>query len=190
MNNKCILIIIILISSILIGTIIGQSTYIYKLRQEIGIAESENAEIGRSLLEYKGIIEERNAEIEMFKGQISLQSEMDLFMFYSNKYDIDYCLTYAIAKHETGDFTSEAWLNKNNPAGIFINSKLHTFYSQDFGIHYMMVNLKKNYIDIGLNEIGEIGSKYAPIGINDNGTNKFWVPKVTEYYNECRGEIK
>lgn len=107
-------------------------------------------------------------------------------------YGIDYKMAIAIAKHETGNYTSNAYLNKNNVGGMMFwdnitkSSKLITYDNLDIGVDAFVSNLKRNYYDLGLDTIEEIQKKYAPIGVaNDpNNLNSNWVLGVKKYYNQ------
>lgn len=107
-------------------------------------------------------------------------------------YGIDYKMAIAIAKHETGNYTSNAYLNKNNVGGMMFwdnitkSSKLITYDNLDIGIDAFVSNLKRNYYDLGFDTIEEIQKKYAPIGaLNDpNNLNSNWVLGVKGYYNQ------
>lgn len=95
-------------------------------------------------------------------------------------------ISIAISKWETGNYTSSAFLNKNNFGGVMCNSGLRSYSSQEEGLIHFLTNLKNNYFDIGLTTIETIGSKYCPIGAaNDpTGLNKNWIPGVTQKLNE------
>ena len=101
---------------------------------------------------------------------------------------IDWKIAVAISKHETGEYTSYAFKELHNPGGMmYWNGKkmvLKTFTTTDDGINAFVDNLKKNYFDMGLKTIEQIGNKYCPVGVNDNGLNQYWIPKVTYFYNE------
>ena len=108
----------------------------------------------------------------------------------ADEYGIDYKLAIAISIHETGNYTSYLFKSQNNVGGMWNGAK-GEFYSYDTledGIDAYISNLKYNYIDVGLTTIEEIGNIYCPVGINDNGDNKYWTPKVTKYYKELGGE--
>lgn len=94
-------------------------------------------------------------------------------------------LTVAISQHETGNYTSQAFNNKNNVGGNFVNGQLATFDSLEQGINHYINNLKRNYFDLGLDTIEEIQPKYCPIGAENDptGINKYWVSGVTKFYN-------
>ena len=107
-------------------------------------------------------------------------------------YGIDYKMAIAIAKHETGNYTSNAYANKNNVGGMMFwdtktkSSRLITYTSIDEGIEAFISNLKRNYYDLGLDTIEEIQEKYAPVGVaNDpNNLNSNWVMGVSMYYSQ------
>ena len=107
-------------------------------------------------------------------------------------YGIDYKMAIAIAKHETGNYTSNAYANKNNVGGMMYwdaktkSSRLITYTSIDEGIEAFVSNLKRNYYDLGLDTIEEIQKKYAPVGVaNDpNNLNSNWVMGVSMYYSQ------
>ena len=105
-------------------------------------------------------------------------------------YGVDWRLAIAISIHESGNYTSYIFKYQNNVGGMWNGAK-GEFYSYDTledGIDAYISNLKYNYIDVGLTTIEEIGNVYCPVGINDNGDNKYWIPKVTKYYKELGGE--
>ena len=104
----------------------------------------------------------------------------------AEKYGMDWKLAVAISKHETGNYTSEAFKEKNNVGGMMCSSGLISYSTLDDGIEAFVSNLKYNYIDEGLDTIEKIQPKYCPIGAaNDpKGLNKYWVGGVTKYYNE------
>ena len=111
----------------------------------------------------------------------------------ANNYGIDYKMAIAIAKWETGYYTSHAFKNLNNVGGMMFwngkGSQLQTFESLDSGIEAYVSNLKYNYFDLGLNTIESIQKKYAPVGAaNDpNNLNSNWLNGVRKIYNEIEG---
>lgn len=106
----------------------------------------------------------------------------------AEQYQIDWKMAVAIAKHETGNYTSYAYNTLNNVGGLMYwdgtKSALQSFNSLEKGIEKFVSNLKYNYYDKGLDTIEEIQQKYAPVGAaNDpNGLNNYWVSGVTKYY--------
>jgi len=116
------------------------------------------------------------------------------FISLGQQYGVDPAIVAAIVIHETGNGTSNAIRNYNNPGGImdWNNnwSTLKRFATFDEGLAFTFSNLKKGYIDQGLVTIEAIGSKYCPVGAaNDpTGLNVHWVPNVTAYYAQLTGQ--
>lgn len=97
-------------------------------------------------------------------------------------------LSIAISKHETGNWTSQLFIQHNNFGGLY-NSVKNVFCSyetQDYGLEVFLNNLKNWYFDKGLNTIEKIGNVYCPIGADNDPTNlnQYWIPRVSQYYNE------
>lgn len=94
----------------------------------------------------------------------------------------------AISKHETGNWTSTAFKEKHNFGGIMSSStgKLKVYKNQNEGLEGFVNLLKNNYFGKGLNTIEKIGAKYCPVGAKNDtrDVNKYWVPNVTQFYNE------
>ena len=95
-------------------------------------------------------------------------------------------LLMAISKHETGNWTSKAFKNKNNFGGVMCNTGLRTYESFEDGLNGFVNLLKNRYFGKGLNTIEEIGNVYCPVGASNDptGVNKYWIPNVTKFYNE------
>lgn len=116
----------------------------------------------------------------------------DMFIQAAQRHNIDPVLLMAIALHETGNGTSPACTQKNNPGGIMMPpsfSQLRAYPSLDQGIDAMAENLYNLYISQGLVTIPQIGAKYAPVGAaNDpTGSNASWVPDVTAIATQLGG---
>jgi hypothetical protein len=96
-------------------------------------------------------------------------------------------LLIAISRHETGHWTSKAFIEKNNFGGIMWKNatEIKPFASYEEGLTYFVKHLKNNYFGKGLDTIEKIGAIYCPVGAaNDpNGLNKYWVGGVTKFYN-------
>ena len=86
-------------------------------------------------------------------------------------------ISIAISIHETGNYTSSAFLNKNNVGGVMCDTGLRTYATLDEGITHFLTNLKNNYFDIGLDTLEKIQPKYCPIGAKNDpkGLNKNWL---------------
>lgn len=110
----------------------------------------------------------------------------------SKEYNVNPMLVAAIARHETGNGSSKAIVELNNPGGLMGNNGLIRFNSIESGIESMVKNLKVLYIDMGLTSIEEIQKKYCPIGASNDptGINKYWLPAVTSNYLKILEEAK
>lgn len=98
-------------------------------------------------------------------------------------------IVVSISKHETGNWTSSAFKNKNNLGGVMCNSGLKVYSSFEEGLNGFVNLLKNHYFDKGLNTIEQIGAKYCPVGASNDpaGVNQYWIPNVTKYYNDYLG---
>lgn len=103
-------------------------------------------------------------------------------------------LVVSISRHETGNWTSKAFKEKNNFGGIMCNqaTEIKSYLTYEEGVNDFLRVLKSYYFDLGLQSIEEIGNKYCPVGAkNDpNGLNKYWVGGVTAFYNSYLEIIK
>lgn len=99
-------------------------------------------------------------------------------------------ISIAISKWETGNYTSNAFKNKNNVGGMMCSSGLIFYNSLDDGITAFLNNLKKNYFDIGLDTLEKIQPKYCPVGAkNDpNGLNQHWLNGTNQMLIELQGK--
>ena len=83
-----------------------------------------------------------------------------------NRYGIDSSIVLAIARLETGNFTSHAYLVGNNPGGMSVNEVPIIYSSIEEGVEAMVSNLAHNYFAIGLTTPELIGQKYCPVNPN------------------------
>ena len=101
-------------------------------------------------------------------------------------------LVVAISKHETGNWTSELYKKNNNFGGIYNSreGKFYSYESNEKGLQAFVNLLKNNYFGQGLDTIEKIGAKYCPVGASNDptGVNQYWVPRVTQYYNNYLGK--
>ena len=97
-------------------------------------------------------------------------------------------IVVSISRHETGNWTSKAFNEKNNFGGIMCNgaTEIKSYETFEEGLDDFIRVLKTYYFDEGLETIAEIGAKYCPVGAeNDpNGLNKYWVSGVSAFYTE------
>lgn len=83
-----------------------------------------------------------------------------------NRYGIDSSVALGIARLETGNFTSYAYLVGNNPGGMSVNEVPIFYGSIEEGVEAMVSNLAHNYFAIGLTTPELIGQKYCPVNPN------------------------
>jgi len=75
----------------------------------------------------------------------------EIYKLAADTYNIDWELLKAITIHETGHFTSEAYLNYNNPCGyVYWNNNLNKILFKSFnniedGVMYCTNNLRHGY---------------------------------------------
>lgn len=111
----------------------------------------------------------------------------------SNEYGIDPVLFAAILIQETGDGTSYAIREYNNPGGLMDPatnwSDLQRFGSLEAGLRSTAHTIDNLMNKGGLSTVERLGSAYAPIGAaNDpTGLNRHWVPNVKQFMNELGG---
>jgi beta-N-acetylglucosaminidase len=110
------------------------------------------------------------------------------FVRAGQQYNVNPALLAAISQHETGNGKSRASIEKNNIAGMMGINGLKSYASVDDSINDMARNLSKNYLGLGLTDIAQIGSKYAPPGAKNDptGLNNHWVTGVTKYFDKLR----
>lgn len=95
-----------------------------------------------------------------------------------DKYGIDPALPIAIAKFETGHFTSEAYTEGNNVGGLSHDEEPIEFKSLERGVEAFVTNLYHNYYAEGLDTVEEIAPKYCPIN------QLQWAESVAQIMNE------
>jgi hypothetical protein len=117
------------------------------------------------------------------KGKLTGLGEQ--FIEAGRKYNINPCLLASIAVHESGNGQSRAANVKNNIAGMMGQSGLKQYANVQESIFDMARNLRKNYLDEGIDTIAKIGAKYAPVGAaNDpTGLNNDWVKGVNSLFH-------
>ena len=116
------------------------------------------------------------------KGKLSNLAEQ--FVEVGRTYNINPNLLASVAMHETGNGKSQAAYEKNNIAGMMGKNGLRHYDSVAESISDMARNLRKNYLDKGLDSIAKIGAKYAPVGANNDptGLNNHWVKGVNNFF--------
>ncbi len=88
------------------------------------------------------------------------------------RYNIDSDIPLAIAKLETGHFTSEAYTECNNVGGMLTEDGVMEFASVKDGVSAFVGNLAENYFGQGLTTPEAMSEKYCP------HTPKAWAREV------------
>ena len=129
-----------------------------------------NAQIDR----YNDLIAEQSKEIyslnyKLYEAEMALKHEkekaktpQEMIEEACEKYGVDPELAVAIARLETGHFTSEAFLKGNNVGGLSENEIPLSFETIEEGVDRFISNLARNYFAKGLTTPEEISGKYCP----------------------------
>lgn len=83
----------------------------------------------------------------------------------------------AIARLETGNFTSDAYVYGNNYGGLSVDEEPLHYESKEAGYEAFVTNLIDNYFSEGLHTPEEIGNKYCPV-------NPEWADLIQELKEE------
>lgn len=158
---------------------------INKLSSDLEISNSKIIQTEELLQEANNHIEDLQITLEHRDSELeralNIQYEEltieEMCRLAASTYDIDYDMLYAIAKLETENFTSDVFINNNNP-GVTINNESLSFESKQEGIMEMARILKYDYIDQGLTTVEQIAIKYCPSS-SDN-----WASEVRQSMNE------
>lgn len=175
-----------------IYTMIALSIFGIKKPKQIikEIVKEEEIKITLDAPNKKEEIKEEVEETETEKNNICNLSDIECKIF--NK-AIDEGLTtdqafilLSISKHETGKWTSKAFIEKYNLGGIMCSTGLKKYNSLDEGIDAFVKLLKNRYFLQGLDTIEKIQPVYCPIGADNDpkNLNQYWLPMVSRYYNE------
>lgn len=101
-------------------------------------------------------------------------------------------IAVAIAKHETGNYTSNAFNNKYNLGGMMKKSGgLRSFDSLEEGVSEYVAYLDRMYFSDGLTTLETMQPRYCPIGASNdpNGLNANWLPGTKKNYEELRNSL-
>lgn len=179
-----------IIKVIIIYSLIGLSIYNYFnpkiiIKEKIKVKE----EIIKIELEKNNHPEVEKTEIKE-NDKISKLSEIEK-MIYNKAIENELTenqafIILAISKHETGRWSSKAFLNKNNLGGIMCKYGLKSYNSLDEGVEAFVQLLKNRYFLQGLDTIEKIQPVYCPVGADNDpkGLNQYWLPMVTKYFEE------
>ncbi len=115
------------------------------------------------------------------------------FIDEGRKNNIDPVALAAISKHETGNFTSSAFKNKNNAMGISDARGPTMQKSAEESIGKMARGLANpNGYYKGKNTIGEIANTYAPVGAGNDpgGLNNGWGKGVAKFADDLASKVR
>ena len=137
---------------------------------DISVDDSvHNTDIGDSLYESgtsSAEIAEGVQETNAGANGVNNQGIENYISTVCNRYGIDSSIVLGIARLETGNFTSYAYLVGNNPGGMSVNEVPIYYASIEEGVEAMVSNLANNYFSIGLTTPELIGQKYCPVNSN------------------------
>lgn len=117
----------------------------------------------------RDVLIKQNEQLTLQVAELSNQtfSREEMFDVAAEVYRVDPVMLYAIARHETGNFTSRLFVENNNPGGIkdFDSASGWASYGSEFeGIMEMARLIRRGYYNYGLDTPEEIGAKYCPDG--------------------------
>ncbi len=141
------IIIALIITAVVLVTFTSARTYCIPSQTE------ENTEVEQ-------IVKEQEKSVQYELTALSVE---DLICIECDKYGIDAELALAIAKLETGHFTSEAYLAGNNVGGLSIDEVPMCFKDLERGVEAFVKTLYYNYFQQGLDTVDEIAKKYCPV---------------------------
>jgi|GEM_PF-973064 len=137
----------------------------------------------------------RDVDVNALRNQLPAQAKdlAQAFVDSGRKHNVDPLALAAIAKHETGNFTSSAFRNKNNAMGIS-NSRGPTIQpSHEASIDKMAKLLGSTTSGPYKNArtIGETANIYAPIGADNDprGLNNFWAKGVANFADDFERKV-
>lgn len=152
---------------------LGWALTYYDLKEtENLLMESEYEATAAIELNKKYLLEIDNLKLENEELLNKEYTIEEMFRIAAEVYDVDFNMLYAIAKLETGNFTSTLFTHSHNPGGMRGSSGWLSFDSDFEGIMEMARLIRRNYLDQGLTTLEEIGSKYCP------NTAENWAAKV------------
>lgn len=99
-------------------------------------------------------------------------------MLACKEYGIEPDIPLAIARLETGNFTSKAFRHCNNVGGMSIDEVPITYESLEDGVDAFVANLAENYFGKGFDDVEKISEKYCPVNA------EAWAKAVRELMRE------
>lgn len=142
--------------------------FLYSVKEpvkEVEVPElvSNNTPTKKKVAEILETLDTMVVEAEAEEEAEQMLNIEDRIVMACEKYDIPWEIPLAIARLETGWFTSNAYVNKNNPGGLSRNEVPISFDTIEEGVEAFISNLAENYFAIGLDTPEEIGKKYCPV---------------------------
>ena len=143
--------------------LIDGKAYIDKISSVI--KTENNAEEEKQIEEIDNNIPEKVLEepiVEQIEPEPKELTIEDKIKLACDQHGVPFDIALAIARLETGNFTSHAYKYKNNPGGLSRNEKPKSFSTIEEGVDAFAGNLSRNYIQKGLTTVESIGKKYCP----------------------------
>jgi hypothetical protein len=137
-------------------------------------------------------------DVEALRAQLPPQAQhlAESFIAAGQTYNMDPLFLAAISQHETGNWTSNAFVNRNNAMGVSNASGVVNQASHNDSIMNMARSLAGASGTAGYynsaQTVGQVGSIYAPIGAgNDpNGLNNYWAGGVGQFYDSFSRNLR
>lgn len=152
--------------------------------QHAGPTGPERAGPQRSIKGFREINEQKLKDMLPSQAKHLARSFIDA----GRRHNVDPAALAAIAKHETGNFTSSAFRNKNNAMGVSNARGPVQMPSHEASIDKMAKLLGSTSSGPYKNArtIAEVGRIYAPIGANNDprGLNSSWVTGVARFADQ------
>lgn len=97
-------------------------------------------------------------------------------------YNIDKDLLVAIERHETGNYTSDVYLIKNNTWGCIEGNVYRAFGSVEQSTLDLARCLRFYYYNYGLDTLEQIATQFCPNDVDN------WVASIKQIYEEMKNE--
>ena len=107
--------------------------------------------------------EPQNEDFSEFDKEVKELTVEEQIALKCDEYGIPSEIPLAIARLETGHFTSRAYKEGNNVGGLSVDEVPIEYDSLDEGVDAFVSNLAENYFEEGLDTPEEIGEKYCPV---------------------------
>ena len=155
-----------------------QTTFIIFLLINVALLSNNVIELQKELDSATKLINQKEQEAKLLYKELDdlakvnnkLQKELNLnnstpreiLKIACKEYGVDYILAVSIARVETGNFTSELFLEYNNLGGLSNDYEWYKYNTLIEGINAYVSMLKLEYIDKGLDTPEKMQPKYCP----------------------------